>query len=132
MKYDRLRYLCRKLHNITVAEYRKNPELYSLDYIKKAPLTKKQREFTHNLKKKYKLTEEDYNNLLVKQGNVCKICGKAETHTFKGKVINLAVDHCHKTGKVRGLLCYSCNTALGKFEDDVNFLQKAIEYLKNG
>ena len=80
-----------------------------------------------HLKRTYGITLEEYNQKLSNQDSRCAICNGIETHD-KHKV--LAVDHCHKTGQVRKLLCYKCNTGLGSFNDDTNLLQKAIEYLK--
>ena len=54
-------------------------------------------------------------------GGKCNICSKPED--------TLCVDHCHKTGKIRGLLCFDCNTGLGKLGDDVQSIQRAIDYL---
>jgi len=69
--------------------------------------------------------------MLEAQGGVCKLCSKPETRVNPqtGGVSRLAVDHCHKTGVVRGLLCLDCNTGLGKFGDDPTLLLKAVEYL---
>ena len=64
-------------------------------------------------------------SLARSQGNCCAICGA------KPKGRRLAVDHDHKTGKVRGLLCMFCNTGLGKFRDDPKLLKKAIGYLES-
>lgn len=64
----------------------------------------------------------EYEALLTAQGGVCAICG-----TQPNKA--LAVDHCHRSGRIRGLLCGICNTALGGFKDDQALLTKAIEYL---
>lgn len=75
--------------------------------------------------KKYDLTPEDYDRMYEEQNGVCWICGRPETARNRG----LGVDHCHGTGKVRGLLCGACNRALGLFQDDVERLKKAIEYL---
>lgn len=61
-----------------------------------------------HLKYKYKLTEDDYRDLLINQYFKCKICEQ--------KGMRLEVDHCHKTGKIRGLLCRQCNGELAKFE----------------
>lgn len=75
---------------------------------------------------------QTYFDLLENQNNVCKICNKPET--FKNycsqRVRKLAVDHCHKTGKVRGLLCNKCNKAIGQFSDDINLLKSALNYLE--
>lgn len=76
----------------------------------------------------YNITLEDYDTLFQLQGGVCAICGKPET---SAKVSNLAVDHNHINGSIRGLLCNKCNRGLGYFEDDITILSKAIEYLKN-
>ena len=74
-----------------------------------------------SLLKKYGLTTKDFNHLLDKQGNRCSICKK-----IFSKIIN--IDHCHKTGKTRGLLCTGCNVSLGHLEKE-GFLEKANEYL---
>ena len=75
----------------------------------------------------YGLTLKDYNKLLKKQKGACAICGKKKAHK-KGKFLH--VDHNHKTGKVRGLLCAVCNTALGRL-NSVKILKKAIKYLRS-
>lgn len=80
---------------------------------------------------KFGLTVEEYDALEEGQGFVCKICGEPETALSNtGYVKRLAVDHCHKTGEVRGLLCMNCNAGLGHFKDDVDLLLKAIQHLK--
>lgn len=85
----------------------------------------------YQLKSQYGLTLEDYNKMLLQQNAVCKICKKAETRKTRwGGISSLSVDHCHVTGKVRGLLCFVCNAALGAFNDDGLLLQRAVEYLK--
>lgn len=83
------------------------------------------------LKKTFNISLDDYNNLKKKQNNYCSICNKPEHRLGKfGFKKDLAVDHCHSTGKVRGLLCQNCNTGLGLFKDDKETLAKAIKYLK--
>lgn len=79
------------------------------------------------LRQKYDMTLEEYNQMLHDQNYSCAICGSKETRNSKYEF--LPVDHCHKTGKVRGLLCDFCNVGLGRFEDDVERLQNAIKYL---
>jgi hypothetical protein len=84
-----------------------------------------------NKLKKYGLSIEEYEKMLSSQNGVCSICNKEETRKGKnGKVLPLNVDHCHKTGKVRGLLCHLCNVSLGGFQDSEEILLKAINYLK--
>jgi len=73
----------------------------------------------------------DYAIMLEKQGGVCAICKQPETfmHPKAKRVARLAVDHCHDTGKVRGLLCAKCNRGLGYFRHNVAYLRNAEEYL---
>ncbi len=83
-----------------------------------------------HLKQTYKLTLEQYDEMLEKQGGVCAICGKAEVMVHQnGSVKRLAVDHNHDTGQIRGLLCARCNAALGQFGDNIEHLRSAINYL---
>lgn len=81
-----------------------------------------------SLKKLYSITLEDYNRMYDEQNGRCKICRRHSAEFVKG----LAVDHCHITGKVRGLLCGNCNTGIGNLKDDILILKSAIEYLENG
>ena len=83
------------------------------------------------LKRNYGITLDEYYYLEDLQQGRCKICGKEEKqHSHKqGRVDSLRVDHCHSTGKVRGLLCSKCNFGIGQFQDDINLLEKAIQYL---
>ena len=75
------------------------------------------------------LTPEAYAELLEAQGGVCAICGLPERYYRSGKLLNLAVDHDHNTGDVRGLLCANCNRGIGMFSDDAETLRRAAEYL---
>lgn len=77
------------------------------------------------LKRDYGISLEQYNQLLEQQEHKCNICG---THRDEFKK-DLAVDHCHDTGIVRGLLCKNCNTGIGNFKDDIDIMKKAIEYI---
>lgn len=91
---------------------------------------------SYNLKSDYGITLEDYELIYSAQGGKCAICeesGKAydATITGRGNVPGiLVVDHDHKTGKIRELLCSRCNNALGWFKDDPVFLLKAVAYLR--
>lgn len=84
------------------------------------------------LKRKYNISRKEYDNKLLKQNGVCAICHLKEIKKkSNGEIKELSVDHDHKTEKVRGLLCSSCNVAIGNFKDNIMFLQNAINYLKN-
>jgi len=84
------------------------------------------------LKKYYGMTADEYEEMYDKQKGICSICGYPETIQDKnGKARKLAVDHCHTTGKIRGLLCTNCNKGLGHFKDSIDILKKAVEYLKH-
>ena len=76
----------------------------------------------------YSLSSQEYDTLYSKEG--CFICGSKEYIGVYGKVKELSVDHCHTTGKVRGLLCQSCNVGLGAFKDNPESLRKAVNYLE--
>ena len=111
--------VCKTCRNTKTEEWRhKNKDYYNL----------KMREY--NAKhydrlrlQRYKITLEQYNQMLTEQNYCCKICNKKpETRR------PLAIDHCHKTGKVRGLLCYNCNRIITVL-DDPNLLEKAQTYL---
>ncbi len=77
-----------------------------------------------NLLKKYGLTVEEYKALVHKQQGKCRICGKVL------ELKNLVVDHDHATKLVRGLLCFSCNVALGLFQEKLDNLKNAVKYMK--
>lgn len=75
----------------------------------------------------------NFKALVEAQSNLCKICNQPETCLYNkqpGKVRDLCVDHCHKTGKVRGLLCDSCNVLLGRAKDSVEICLRAAKYLE--
>ena len=71
--------------------------------------------------RQYGLTEQLYNEMFDKQNGTCLLCPSTAT---------LVVDHCHKTGKIRGLLCNNCNLGLGMFKDDISALENAVKYLQ--
>jgi Recombination endonuclease VII len=97
-----------------------NPEAYHARM-------KKWRETNKDYQRKwtYGLSQEDYDAMIASQNGVCRICGHIPD---EGKAFH--VDHCHATGKVRGLLCSRCNTGLGMFRDDPDALRKAADYLE--
>jgi len=83
----------------------------------------------YQIRKKYDMSMEDFNNLVEQQQGTCAICLKSS----KIEDRRLYVDHCHKTGRIRGLLCNTCNARLGQFSDSLILLEAAAAYLrKNG
>ncbi len=113
---DGLSYRCKECSNAhTKRDYIKN---YS-----KRLKTHRQYDRTHRLESKFGLSPEAWDAYYQKQNGCCAICGKHQSQEGK----RLAVDHNHFTGNVRGLLCMSCNTKLGWFE---NNLCQVIDYLK--
>lgn len=77
-----------------------------------------------DLRLRFNLTIDKYNDMLNSQKKCCAICKK------KNMVKNFSVDHNHKTGKIRGLLCRECNSGLGFMKDSIKILSNAIDYLK--
>lgn len=78
----------------------------------------------NDLMRKFGINKNQYDFVLKEQNFVCAICKNPDPLERA-----LAVDHCHTTLKVRGLLCTNCNTALGKFQDNVEYLKNAMDYL---
>lgn len=78
------------------------------------------------LKARFGLSLDDYDKMLEDQQGQCLVCGATESYLGH----RLAIDHCHTTGKIRGLLCKSCNVGLGNFRDSVELLTNAISYIK--
>jgi hypothetical protein len=89
------------------------------------PKYKESRKY-YTIEKLYGLTKNTYLSMLHEQKNMCKICDCELKNDKKTHV-----DHCHKTGKVRGLLCSDCNGILGKVNDNIFILMKCIDYLKS-
>ena len=81
-----------------------------------------------HLMHKYKITTPERDRILVSQDNRCMICNVEIS--FNGTKSKANVDHCHNSGIVRGILCNSCNTAIGSLRDDTSILQNAIKYLE--
>uniref|UniRef100_A0AAU8BB03 Endonuclease VII n=1 Tax=Escherichia phage Baskent_phicoli_1 TaxID=3145031 RepID=A0AAU8BB03_9CAUD len=108
---------CKTCRNKQIMKTRK------LRYSKSASFRESKRNET--LRKLYGITVDDYEEMFKRQGGVCAICHQPETGN-----IRMAVDHCHASGKVRGLLCKNCNTALGNLKDSIEILTNAITYLQ--
>lgn len=82
---------------------------------------KRQQRLLHTIN----VSEQEYAEMFVAQGGVCAICPRGPEPNRR-----LAVDHCHETGRVRGLLCTRCNLGLGYFGDNEDLLMNAIGYLQ--
>lgn len=81
---------------------------------------------THgHMQRDYGITQQEYDVMNTQQRGRCGICGKKPS----GRNKRLSVDHCHTSGKVRGLLCHRCNTALGYFYDDPEIVAAAVRYI---
>ena len=74
--------------------------------------------------RRYGVSKKEVEQMIKDQDGLCALCGN--------NMENPRVDHCHETGKVRGILCNHCNVGLGHFFDNVKYLENAIHYLKNG
>lgn len=82
------------------------------------------------LKRKYKITLEEWYEMFERQNSLCAICKQEGFKLDPASKNLLVVDHCHVTGKVRGLLCHNCNRALGLLKDNPENLKRALNYLK--
>lgn len=116
------------------AEHERNHRDHNPDIVKenKARHTKNNPEAIKNtyLKCTYGLSLEELNLLKALQDNKCAVCGKHETAIHaNGNIKSLSIDHCHETGKVRGLLCNNCNTAEGLLKGNSSIIRKLADYV---
>lgn len=81
----------------------------------------------YDMRVKYGITHEDYDRMLAEQGGACAICNRLEADSRFGVLV---VDHDHKSGNVRALLCNDCNLAIGKLQDDPAIIRAAVTYLE--
>lgn len=116
---------CKKCRNEKIAQYKSGKRAQELRSRYRKSDAYKDACLNSTLKKRYGITSAQYAEMLQEQGGMCAICGNPDALQRR-----LAVDHCHVTGKVRGLLCTECNLALGKFKDSQAVLSNAIKYLK--
>jgi hypothetical protein len=101
---------------------------YNTAWSKKNPDNRRNTQLRHN----FGISAKDYDVMFMIQNGLCAICEKPETVLIKktGKIKALSVDHCHKTDKIRALLCNSCNFAVGNLKDDPIIADKAAAYLR--
>jgi hypothetical protein len=71
-----------------------------------------------------------YDEVYELQQGCCAICRMPEVKRYRGRVVRLAMDHCHVTGKFRGLLCFQCNVLLARFKDNPETFQRGVDYLQ--
>lgn len=150
-KVNGLKSQCKECRNKYLREYRRNKRLNDREWVKKTnnslrnffkknpgktkqyyKTKTKEQHIRYSLKHSYGITLEKYNEMLLKQNEVCAICKNRDIYMDKtGQQFyrRLAVDHCHESGKIRGLLCSGCNGGLGLFRDDYKLLEQAIIYL---
>ena len=84
------------------------------------------------IKTRYKITAEEYLQMIEDQDNKCAICRKEETAKSRyGGIRALNIDHHHESGRVRGLLCTRCNQAIGLLKDDIELFKNTVDYLTN-
>jgi hypothetical protein len=123
---------CRNCCRDYMKQRRKNPELKKRDNDACKEWYKKNPKYTtrSNRLLKFNITPDRYNTMILEQNGVCAICKKSESATINNVTKSLAVDHCHNTNKVRGLLCSRCNTALGLLKDDISVVKNMINYLQ--
>lgn len=124
-KNEGRRYRCNDCRNKKRRENRKKNKEKFLKYERQPHVRRANR--NSSLLNDYGITIEQYEEMAESQSNLCMICKNPESHKTKK---NLTVDHCHKTNKVRGLLCHSCNCAIGLLKDDIKLLSEAINYLQ--
>ena len=98
------------------------------DYVRDYRKTNRRRIYMVESARKYGITTEQFDEMFDRQGGCCGTCQKSFDWTDKQTKPH--IDHCHLTGKVRGLLCNKCNTVLGLVEDNAEVLSNLIEYLK--
>ena len=80
------------------------------------------------MQRNYGISLAEYDRMYADQGGVCKICHLPQKSNRNER---LCVDHCHETGKVRGLLCDGCNRGIGLMKDDYRILESAASYLRS-
>jgi hypothetical protein len=113
-----------------VIAWRKNNREAHLDMKRRSGIKNRESSRERRMQRCYGISILEYDKICESQSNSCAICKSTKSLLRKGSQ-HWNVDHDHKTGKVRGLLCYLCNSALGHFQDDSERIRKAIEYLKH-
>lgn len=113
------------------AEWRKNNHEKMLGYKRKYNNNNRDKIRASGRLRRSKTSEDVFNSLLREQDGLCAVCREPETTMQYGKAKGLAADHCHQTNKTRGLLCQNCNLGIGRFDDNIFYIENAIAYLSN-
>jgi hypothetical protein len=133
---DRALELSRKYYHENKGQIREKAAAYAKSWRENHPEEYKARNKKHNRLRyernpycgrieRHGISVQQIKDMVATQKNSCGICGKEFLNNF------FHIDHCHKTGRVRGLLCRKCNVGIGFMEDDVSILQKAIKYVQS-
>ena len=124
---------CKQIKPLSDFHKSKNGKFGVHHYCKKCNSKFRKSTYKYNIERqtrtKYKVEFEEIIDLYDNQNGRCAICDKHFDISLISKRNGLHIDHCHKTGRVRGLLCSNCNTSIGKFNDNIEVLQNAIQYL---
>ena len=119
-------HICKQCVKEYTTENKEKVRKYKKDYYYANREKCIERDRKNSLKRKYNVTVEWYEAQLEKQNGKCMICGATESGGISS---TLHVDHNHKTGQIRDLLCRPCNTGIGLFKENTDLLKKAIEYV---
>jgi hypothetical protein len=95
------------------------------------PYKNKEHKRENQLKRRFGLSQAEYDDMSEAQGHSCAICRRPERDSVNGVVKRMAVDHEHVTGRIRGLLCSSCNRGIGLFDDDPETIRSAARYIES-
>lgn len=112
---------------------REHHRIYMAEYQRKLRARDPFHSLRAGLWREYGITLEQYEAMFDAQNGVCAICGRADrrTATSNATLRRICVDHDHKTGAIRGVLCADCNQAMGLLDDQIELLQRAISYLRD-
>jgi hypothetical protein len=116
--------------NLEQRETALTSEKNSADYVRKSREEHQMFWKDRDLQRSFGLSLSEYSDMVAAQGNKCGICGESETQKRDGVTKALAVDHCHETDQIRGLLCAACNVGLGAFKDNAASLRAAADYIE--
>ena len=99
------------------------------EYMRQYNIANRSKRKAVEIKRMYGITLEKYHRMLDAQAGVCAICKQPPSKT-NNHAMSLHIDHCHASGKIRGLLCNKCNSGIGFFQESAELVSKAAKYLK--